>query len=155
MDQTRQNRDEFVWRHISSIEKLGEVRMAAMREFLSDFARGKHEGRYVEGELPGLPFGTGQFDIAVCSHFLFLYSEQLSLDFHLESIRELCRVAKEARIFPILELGTRRSRHVDSLVTQLRCDGFEVDIEAVPYEFQRGGNEMLRVRTTPQSPLDV
>lgn len=28
----------------------------------------------------------------------------------------------------------------------LRASGFTVSIERVPYEFQRGGNEMMRVR---------
>ncbi|MGA7827989.1 MAG: hypothetical protein WCA04_10030 [Geobacteraceae bacterium] len=36
MDQTRKNRNEFVWEHISSIEELGRVRMGAMNEFLCD-----------------------------------------------------------------------------------------------------------------------
>lgn len=51
-----------------------------------------------------VPWGRS-FDLAVCSHLLFLYSEHLSEDFHVESIKELCRVAGEARIFPLLELG--------------------------------------------------
>jgi len=28
----------------------------------------------------------------------------------------------------------------------LRRDGFDVSIETVPYEFQRGGNQMMRIR---------
>jgi hypothetical protein len=63
----------------------------------------------------------------------------------LRSVRELCRVAKEARIFPILELGSRKSRHIDAVAAKLREDGFEVSIDTVPYEFQKGGNQMLRV----------
>ena len=55
--------------------------------------------------LPKLPFEDGQFDIAVCSHLLFLYSNQLSLDFHLASIEELLRVAAEVQGFPYSELG--------------------------------------------------
>jgi hypothetical protein len=145
MEQTRRNQHEFVWSHIPSLEDLGRIRMAAMEEFLADYAQGKREDRYVEGELPTLPFETGQFEIAVCSHFLFLYSEQLSLDFHLRSIKELCRIAKEVRIFPILELGSRKSRHVDAVVAELQEDGFELSMVTVPYEFQRGGNQMLRV----------
>lgn len=145
MDETRRNRHEFVWRHIPSLEELGRIRMAAMEEFLADYARGKREGRYIEGELPALSFEDGQFDIAVCSHFLFLYSEQLPLAFHLESIKELCRVASEARIFPILELGSRKSRHLDAVVAKLQEVGFQVTIDTVPYEFQKGGNQMLRV----------
>lgn len=72
--QTRRNAEEFVWgTPIASVEALGEVRMGAMREFLADYDAGKAAGRYVEAELPSLPFPDGAFDLALCSHFLFLY----------------------------------------------------------------------------------
>jgi hypothetical protein len=145
MEQTRANSHEFVWTSIKSVEELGRVRMAAMNEFLEDYPLGLAQKRYVDGELPHLPFGHRTFDIALCSHLLFLYSEQLSEDFHVESIGELCRVAGEARIFPLLELGTRPSRHVQAVADRLAREGYSVYIEQVPYEFQRGGNQMMRV----------
>ncbi len=83
LEQTRKNMHEFVWNHIGSIKELGRVRMEAMEEFLSDYPTGLKEGRYIEGRLPVLPFQDRRFDIALCSHFLFLYSEQLSKDFML------------------------------------------------------------------------
>jgi hypothetical protein len=72
--QTAQNRDEFVWQEIASIEQLQRVRMAAMEEFLGDYDAGRTEGRYMTAALPSLPFGDSDFDLAVCSHLLFLYS---------------------------------------------------------------------------------
>ena len=116
-----------------------------MDRFLADFEAGPHEERYIAAELPALPFADGLFDLAVCSHFLFLYSEQLSEQFHVESLRNLMRAATEARIFPLLELGTRPSRHVDRVATTLRSEGYRVEIETVNYEFQRGGNQMMRI----------
>ena len=95
--------------------------------------------------MPDLPFAEGEFDLALCSHLLFLYSRQLSEEFHLRSIAELCRVAREARVFPLLELGTVKSRHLDSILPRLASEGFAPRVEAVPYEFQRGGDRMLRV----------
>jgi SAM-dependent methyltransferase len=145
MEQTRRNMDEFVWRHIPSIEELGRTRMAAMEAFLVDYPVGLAEGRYVNAGLPSLPFEDGTFDIAVCSHLLFLYSEQLSAEFHVQSIKDLCRVATETRVFPLLELGSRQSRHLDVVCSRLQAEGYAVNIEIVPYEFQRGGNEMLTV----------
>ena len=68
--------------------------------------KGKAEGRYVTASLPSLPFENGQFDLALCSHLLFLYSAQLSLDFHRASIEELLRVASEVRAVPPSELGS-------------------------------------------------
>lgn len=146
IDQTRKNSAEFLWSDdLPDVEALGRRRRTAMRLFLEDFDTGKAAGRYVVAELPTLPFADDLFDMAVCSHFLFLYSEQLSADFHVASIRELCRVSRDVRIFPLLELGSTPSRHVPAVVDRLRADGFTVRIQPVSYEFQRGGNQMLRV----------
>lgn len=145
LEQTRQNREEFVWTHIRSVEELGRIRMQAMRCFLEDFEGGKREGRYLPAELPVLPFDDARFDLALVSHLLFLYSAHLDLDFHVNSLRELCRVSSEVRVFPLLELGAVRSRHLEEVVTRLASEGYTVEIERVGYEFQRGGDEMLRV----------
>jgi len=145
IDQTRKNRHEFVWEHVRSVEELERLRLHAMDEFLEDYPSGLAEGRYVAGALPRLPFADRRFDLALCSHLLFLYSARLSAEFHLRSIRELCRVAREARIFPLLELGATKSRHLDAVASRLREEGYEVTIDRVPYEFQRGGDEQMRV----------
>jgi len=147
LDQTRKNKDEFIWENISSVEELGRIRMAAMESFLKDFENGKAEGRYIVGSLPELPFNNKEFVIALCSHFLFLYSEQLSEKFHLTSIRELCRVAQEVRIFPILELGAKKSRHVKPIIERLEKENYHIEIKQVPYQFQKGGNEMIIIKS--------
>jgi hypothetical protein len=153
--QARLNAHEFVWgAGIRDVEELGRVRMAAMQTFLDDYEASQRETRgadlygprYVDASLPTLPFDNGAFDLALCSHFLFLYSTQLGEEFHLAALREMCRVAAEARVFPLLELGGTRSPFVDMCLNDLRRAGFDVAIERVPYEFRRGGNEMLRVR---------
>jgi hypothetical protein len=146
LDQTRRNADEFVWESITSVDELAVLRKSAMEAFLADYDQGKAAGRYVEGELPALPFPNRSFDIAVCSHFLFLYSDQLGEAFHVKAVHDLCRVALEVRIFPLLALGSRPSPYVDMLVEAARNSGCDVSIEMVPYEFQRGGNQMMRIR---------
>lgn len=145
LEQTRRNAHEFVWSHIRSVAELDRIRMATMAEFLADYPQGGQEGRYLAAALPSLPLAA-VFDLALCSHLLFLYSAHLDLDFHLRSLRELCRIAPEVRVFPILELGAVRSRHVDAVVATLADEGYAVGIEKVDYEFQKGGNEMLRLR---------
>jgi hypothetical protein len=57
----------------------------------------------------------------------------------------MCRLAHEVRIFPLLTLDGQISHYVSAIAEELqsRCC---VSIEHVPYEFQRGGNEMLRIR---------
>ncbi|MEK6802174.1 MAG: methyltransferase domain-containing protein [Nitrospirota bacterium] len=145
--QTRKNAAEFVWGdEIGSVEKLGQIRRQAMDAFLEDFEAGKAAGRYVEAELPTLPFPDGAFDLAVCSHLLFLYTGQLGEAFHRAAIREMCRVASEVRIFPLLTLGGQRSPYVETGVAEFCGAGFAVTLERVSYEFQRGGNQMLRIR---------
>jgi hypothetical protein len=149
LEQTRQNAAEFIWDTMTSVEQLGAVRMAAMEAFLDDYETGRQQGRYVDAELPTQPFPDRSFDLAICSHYLFLYTNQLTEAFHRLSIDELCRVAHEVRIFPLLALGGRRSPYVDPVVISSRRRGHEVTIEVVPYEFQRGGNQMMRIRAIP------
>ena len=144
LEQTRKNEQQFVWTTIRSAEELGQIRMHAMTDFLADFERGRREGRYVAGALPCLPFRCGAFDLALCSHFLFLYSDRLSVQFHMASIAELLRVANEVRVFPLLDLSANKSPHVDAVVADARSTGYHAEMVRVDYEFQRGGNEMLR-----------
>jgi len=146
LEETRRNVSEFVWTAIRSVDELGDIRMAAMREFLDDYASGPAGGRYVAAALPRLPFANRVFDLALSSHFLFLYSAHFGGGFHLAAVREMCRVAAEVRMFPLLALGGQRSPYIHEVVTALTGDGFEVSIERVPYEFQRGGNQMMRIR---------
>lgn len=146
LEQTRDNRDGFVWKEFTSIEALGRARLRAMALFLADYPTGRSDGRYIAAELPALPFADGEFDLALCSHLLFLYSDQLSVEFHVESVVELCRVAEEVRIFPLIALGNAPSPHVEAVTRAVEALGKQARIETVSYEFQRGGNQMLRIR---------
>ena len=145
IEQARAHQEQYVWDAVRSVDELARLRMEAMEAFLTDFEAGKLAGRYLPHELPALPFADAQFDLALCSHFLFLYTDHLSREFHCRAIREMCRVAGEARVFPLLDLESRPSRYVGPVCTQLRGEGYTCEVRAVPYEFQRGGDEMLRV----------
>lgn len=146
LEQTRKNAGEFLWTpDLPDVESLGKRRLETMHRFLADYEAGKSMGRYVDAELPRLPFADDSFDLAICSHFLFLYSDQFTEDFHVASILELSRVSEEVRIFPLLKLGSLVSPHVPGVVRRLQALGFAVTIELVRYEFQRGGNQMLRI----------
>jgi len=145
--QLRENADDYCWDRFSSPEALCRRRLEAMNDFLEDFTNGKKEGRYLEASLPRLPFGTQTFDLAISSHLLFTYSSHLSLEFHLESILELCRVAREVRIFPQLDISRRESPHREPLVRELTACGFGVESIRVDYEFQKGSNAYLRIFT--------
>jgi hypothetical protein len=141
----KQNSDNFVWDFFSDPAHCGRFRLETMRKFLEDFDIGKMQGRYLPESLPTLNFADCQFDLALCSHLLFLYSVQLSFDFHRDSIQELCRVSQEVRIFPLLTLNCEKSPYVAPIQSHFSEAGFTVDICRVPYEFQKGGNEMMRI----------
>lgn len=146
IDGAKATQEYYVWQDIQSPEHLGQIRMAAMQQFLEDLPLGIQQERYITAELPILPFDTEQFDLAICSHFLFTYSDLLSQDFHLASIQELCRVAGEVRIFPLLNQYSREiSPLLPSVIKELAAQGYNVETKHVPYEFQKGGNKMLRV----------
>ena len=143
--QTHQNRDCYVWEDISSVEELGKIRMAAMKRFLSDFEEGKIQRRYLACELPVLPFSDKAFNIALCSHFLFTYSDHLSFEFHYESIKEMSRVAEQVRIFPLLTFDGSVSKHLQPILDKISAQDINISIEQVEYEFQRGGDKMLKI----------
>jgi hypothetical protein len=152
--QVRQNADRYVWQTFPNPDVLGAARLAAMEQFLADYEPGLAAGRYLATSLPALEFADGlrpakghrQFELCVCSHLLFLYSAQLSLQFHLDSIRELLRVATEVRIFPLLQLDCQPSAYLEPVMQMLDQSGYEATIQPVAYEFQKGGNQMLRIR---------
>lgn len=146
MAQVRMKADDFVWQSIPNPDTLYRMRMEAMHIFLEDYELGKAQERYMHEELPRLCFKEKQFDVALSSHFLLLYSRHLDEAFHMEAILEMLRVAKEVRIFPIITLEGKKSPHLDAIMATLKTLGYLPTIEKVAYEFQKGGDEMLRVR---------
>ncbi|HEY4309778.1 MAG TPA: class I SAM-dependent methyltransferase [Pirellulales bacterium] len=138
----------FRWDFFRDPDHLVDYRLTAMRRFLADFDRGRAEQRYIAAALPNLPFADRAFDVALCSHFLFLYSAHFDAEFHRQAIAEMLRVAREVRVFPLVDLDCRRSVHVAPVCEHLAAPGYRVDIRNVPYEFQQGGHEMLRVAAT-------
>ena len=147
IEQTRRDQDKFVWDAIPSVETLGEIRMAAMTDFLADYEQGKAQGRYVCGAAPALPFAPNSFDLALSSHFLFLYSDNLTLEFHQQAIADLLQIAHEVRIFPLLNYNAETSPYLEPVCAGLTEAGYQVSIEPVPYEFQKSGNKMLQINT--------
>ena len=145
IDGLKANLANYVWQNIESPEQLGKIRMEAMNQFLDDFPLGLHEGRYVVDELPNLSFKEQQFDLALVSHLLFTYSDHLSLEFHLNSIKELCRVAKEVRIFPLLNVSGEQSNLLLPVIKNLQQSGYKAETQRVNYAFQKGGNQLLKV----------
>lgn len=142
----RAKQADYVWKHFPNVDALCASRLQSMEAFLTDYDAGKAEGRYVAGKLPLLPFASKSFDLVLSSHFLLLYSDHLDLEFHLAGISEMLRIAAEIRIFPVLAMDNRYSKHLDAVCAHFSARGLDVALQRVDYEFQKGGNEMLVIR---------
>jgi len=147
MPQTRLNEEKYIWESIPSVDALGKIRMSAMEKFLSDYEKGKEEGRYIEASLPAVNFQENQFELALCSHYLFLYSEHVSLEEHIKSLVELCRVAKEIRVYPLLALNGDISPHLSMVMSELKSLNISVSLVGTKYQFQKGATQMLVVKS--------
>jgi hypothetical protein len=145
ISQVKQNPDRYIWQSFRDADELGKARLVAMEKFLSDYESGKNAGRYLDQSLPTLEFADDQFNLCLCSHLLFLYSEQLSLDFHVAAIHELLRIAPEVRIFPLLKLDCEPSPYLEVVMKELANKGYNAQVQSVAYEFQKGGNQMLSI----------
>jgi len=138
--------DRWVWSYHKSPEDLKAHRIEVTERFCYDYEQGKQAERYTLGTLPKLSYPDTSYDLGLCSHFLFLYSEQRDLDFHIAAITEMLRICREVRIFPLLTLAQEKSPHLAPAMEKLTVAGFKATIERVNYELQPGGNEMLRVK---------
>lgn len=148
LEQVSKNQADYVWDDIKGVEELGKVRMEAMMTFLKDYENNQKSVRYVNTSLPTLPFKDGDFELALCSHYLFLYSEHVSLHEHIESIKELCRVAREVRVYPLLSVSNNEeSPHLNPVIEELERDGVNASLLPVNYEFQKGATKMLVVKS--------
>ncbi len=145
MIQVRAAPERWCWSYHGTPEGLLANRRSALTTFLADYEAGRAEGRYVAAQLPNLPFADGHFGLALSSHLLFLYSDLLTAEFHVQAVRELGRVAREIRIFPLLNLDGQPSPHVPAVESAAAQWGWPTERVRVDYELQPGGNQMLRI----------
>ena len=145
-NELRKHSENYIWKNVTDVVALVSLRLEAMRHFLEDYPQGSLKGRYQHQELPALRFDDGVFDLAWSSHFLFLYSEHFDTTFHLESIKEMLRVAEEVRIFPLLSLNNSPSPHLNVVLDYLEENGYTYAVVKSEYEFQKGAFETLHIR---------
>lgn len=145
MQQMRENINNYVWTNIKNLEELENIRMSAMRSFLSDFEKGKQDGRYIYHELPNrLIYADDSFDIGLSSHFLLMYTV-LGYEFHIQAMTEMLRVCKEIRIFPIVDLDANKTDLISKVINYFE-KRYNVEIRKTQYEFQKGDNNLLIIR---------
>jgi hypothetical protein len=145
IEQIESTPGDWVWTYHGSPSELRQNRERTISLFCDDYEGGKERGRYEVGELPKLDYQDCEYELGLCSHFLFLYSDHFDEEFHLNSIVEMLRVCQEVRIFPLLTLMLQPSPHLETIVKYLKKEGYNCEIGKVAYELQRGGNEMLKI----------
>lgn len=142
MQQMKENMDNYVWENIRNLNELENLRMSAMRLFLSDYDCGKAENRYIFHALPEkLPYNDNTFDIGLSSHFLMMYTS-LGYDFHIKAISEMLRVCREVRIFPIVDLDANKTSLINDVLSYFN-NHYTTEIVTTNYEFQKGENKLL------------
>jgi SAM-dependent methyltransferase len=142
--QIENTEQDWVWKFHKSPADLRATRELALSLFLADYPAGKTAGRYIAGEVPDA-IGNKFYDLILCSHFLLLYSDRLSWEFHRDAVTALLQHTNELRIFPLLTLMFDRSPYLDRLCEHVSNLGYNPQIRQVEYELQPGGNEMLIV----------
>lgn len=141
----RAARHRFVWSRYASPENIESLRREALSRFLQDYETGRTAGRYIAASLPELPLADQQFDLALVSHFLFLYGDTLSAAFHIAALEELLRVAGEVRVFPLLNLDGGPSSHLPVVIAHFARRHVKAELVPVDFEFQRGATRMLKL----------
>jgi ubiquinone/menaquinone biosynthesis C-methylase UbiE len=132
------NEEHFDWTWYGTREHRQELRTAAARLFLDDIQANPR--RYVAGALPHLPFRDASFDLVLCSHLLFTWSDVFDVQWHRKALAEMLRVARrEVRVFPLVVQATGEPvEFLEDLRNQ-----FGAATRTVPYSFQVGANQML------------
>jgi hypothetical protein len=139
----RENPGEYVWTFFADPDEYLVARTRAAELFTEHMTA--HPDDYVVASLPALPFADQAFDLALSSHLLFAYADRLDREFHLDSIRELARVAAEVRVFPLVPFGFPDNPDLPRVIDELDRCGLRAELVGVDYELQRGADTMLRV----------
>lgn len=139
-----ENSPEWVWSYHGGKPSLLASRKKTFDAFLSDYRLHYGSQYYRASSLPFLSTER-TYDLCLCSHFLFLYSNLLDYDFHITSIRSLLKVANELRIYPIMTQALVQYPHLDTLRTELQENGFRSRVVSVSYRLRRDSDHMLVV----------
>ena len=143
IEKLRRNPDGYDWNYFAGSEAVSRARIEALSIFLADFEDGKAQGRYLPDALPRLPFASGAFDLALCSFLFFLRPERHSIPFHVDGLAELSRVAREVRVFPVLQLDGRVPDYAKEIYESLRAKRISVSFVSVPPTLHKGADRVL------------
>lgn len=128
-----------------SIDKLVASRLDGIAKFLADYETGLKDGRYIGINTTELPFETTEFHFALVANNFFNSCDLSAIGHHLTIIKELARVAKEVRIFPLVDANGEPSPLLGPILLELNQANYGVEVRDVSYHLQPRGNAMLRV----------
>ncbi|MBL0386532.1 SAM-dependent methyltransferase [Tumebacillus sp. ITR2] len=116
-----------------------------LHETIADIRQQGYGTRYVPGRLPELPFADREFDLTLSGNLLFIYSQQLGLDFHLNAVRELMRVTRhEIRLYPLVTPEEQESPFLADVLRLAEAEGWSHEQLPSTYELMPGHN-LLRL----------
>jgi hypothetical protein len=142
VERVAQVADLFVWDFYRNADELHASRSKALRGFSAHYPH----NHYINAKLPSLPFADRAFELVLSGHLLFTYSDRLDYSFHLSALREMLRVsANEVRVYPLQGLDSKPYPQLQQLLDDLQAEGLAADILPVPFEFQRGSNQIMRL----------
>ena len=135
----------FNFSRYGGLEALVAYRREGVAHFLQDYDLGHAEGRYLPAATKTLAFEPFFFDYALSAHHFFSSIVPQTVEYHLTLLKELARVAKEVRIFPLVDANGVPSPLLGPVILALQQQHFGVEVREVSYQVQPKGNAMLRL----------
>lgn len=144
-DEIRHAQAQFDFSRNGTLDNLLVERQKGLQHFFADYEQGKAEGRYLGVTDYQLPFADFSFDFVLVSHYLFADLDDQNTDFHLNVTRELARVGKEVRIFPLIDSEGKTSEFLGPVLLGLQQENYGIEVREVDFHLHQSGNAMLRI----------
>lgn len=140
------DKEAFDFQRYGDLQALIKYRRQGVQQFFEDYQNGLVEKRYrfLEDDI-NLPLADFTFDLALSSHYFFAEANDSELEWHIKAIKELARVAKEVRIFPLIDRFGQPSPLLGPVLLALQQANLGAEIRDVAYHLQPAGHALLRV----------
>ncbi len=136
---------QAVLRHgVADIESIFKIVQDNSERFLTDYVTGKKQARYQAVFMPHLPYKNHEFQLALCCDYVFNHHKQNDCTPQ-EVVFELCRIAEEVRIFPVLTERGEPSTWLGPLMLELQQRHYGIEVRHVAFKNVKGNNAMLRI----------
>lgn len=134
----------FVWAQTNDLSELMGKQRGIADVFLKDYLQRHAALYYIPQALPTIQLKK-KYGLALCANFLFDGPFEDDFTFQVEALKNMCSIAKEARIFPLINSAGQNATHLAPLMAALQAQGYGIEIREVPFLLQDNANAMLRV----------